>query len=75
MDAILRFFRRLWLSIRRERFHGELAEEMAFHREQAEKNLRADGMSADAAHFTALRQFGNVTRVKEQSHEAVGTRV
>jgi len=32
-------------------------------------------MSEDAAHFTALRQFGDVTRVKEQSHEAVGTRV
>ncbi|HYL09494.1 MAG TPA: ABC transporter permease [Candidatus Acidoferrales bacterium] len=72
MDAILRFFRKLWLLIRRERFHDELAEEMAFHREQVEKEFCAEGMSSEAARYAALRQFGNATRIKEQSHEMVG---
>jgi len=40
MDFIPRFFRKLWIFIRREKFRGELAEEMAFHREQTEKEMR-----------------------------------
>ena len=42
MDALLRLFRKLWLLIRREQFDRELAEEMAFHREEAEKSLEAE---------------------------------
>jgi RimJ/RimL family protein N-acetyltransferase len=40
MDFIPRFFRKLWIFIRREKFRGELAEEMAFHREQTEKDFQ-----------------------------------
>ena len=56
----------------RDRFGSELDEEMSFHREQAEKDLIANGMSPQEARFAASREFGNATRLKEQSHEVVG---
>jgi putative ABC transport system permease protein len=65
------FLRKLFFLLRREKFHDELAEEMTFHREQAEKRLVADGMNPEAAHDAAARQFGNATLLKERSHEAV----
>jgi len=71
MDSILRFFRRACFFLRREQFNDDLAEEMAFHREQTEKQFQADGLSPEAAHYAAARQFGNAVRLKEQSHEAV----
>src|SRR4051812_17438833 len=74
METILLFFRKIWILIRREGFNDDLAEEMAFHREQAEKRLIADGMETEAARFAASRQFGNAVRLKERSHEAVGFR-
>ena len=66
-----RLFRRLWLFVRRDQFHRELEEEMAFHREQSEKELRSEGMAAEAARHTAMRGFGNDLRLREQSHETV----
>jgi predicted permease len=57
---------------RRKRFRSELEEEMAFHRTQLESELIAGGMAARAARSAAMRQFGNSTRIQEQSHEAVG---
>jgi putative ABC transport system permease protein len=71
MDSILRFFRRAWFFFRREQFNDGLVEEMAFHLEQTEKQLQAEGMSPEAARFAAARQFGNAIRLKERSHEAV----
>lgn len=55
----------------RMRFDRELDEEMAFHREQIEEDLRDRGMSAEEAHYAAMRQFGNSTKMKERSHEAM----
>ncbi|MCU1323943.1 MAG: Macrolide-specific ABC-type efflux carrier [Acidobacteriaceae bacterium] len=75
MDSITRFFKKLALLVRREKFHSELEEEMRFHREQKEKDLRDEGMAPEAAHRAAMRQFGNGTRLKEQSHEVVGFRL
>ena len=72
MNSFPRFFRKLSLLFARKRFRGELDEEMAFHREQAERELVASGMDAEAARYAAIRQFGNATRVKEKSHEEVG---
>ena len=45
MDSIFRFFRKLGILLRREQFSSGLEEEMAFHHEQREKELRAEGMS------------------------------
>src|SRR5277367_6155412 len=71
MDAILRFFRKLGFLLRRDKFNNELEEEMAWHREQQEKELQSDGMTPDAARHAVKRQFGNETRIKEQSREVV----
>jgi macrolide transport system ATP-binding/permease protein len=72
MNAITRFFKKTGMLIRRQRFNSELDEEMSFHREQKEKELREAGVAPDAAHHMAMREFGNSTRLKEQSHEVVG---
>jgi len=69
-----RFFRRLWMLIRRNRFRSELDEEMAFHRAQAQRDFVADGMTPKAARLAATRQFGNTMRLRESSHEIVGFR-
>ena len=55
----------------RDRFRTDLDEEMAFHREQVEKDLIADGMTPARAHTAAARQFGNATRLRDESHGVV----
>jgi len=74
MDAIGRFFKRFGMLLRREKFNSELEEEMSFHREQKEKELLESGVAPEAAHRAAMREFGNATRLKEQSYEVVGFR-
>jgi macrolide transport system ATP-binding/permease protein len=69
------WLRRLAVLLRRERYGGELDEEMAFHREQAEKEFVAGGMTPEEARFAAMRQFGNATRMRERSHEVMSLRV
>src|ERR1035441_4915349 len=64
--------RKLRFLFGRRRFRNELEEEMAFHREEAEQEFLAAGMSPGAAHYAAIRRFGNATRIKERSLEAVG---
>jgi predicted permease len=64
--------RKVALLFRRNRFRSELEEEMAYHREQAEQDLCKAGMSPEAAHYAAIRQVGNATRLREQSEQAVG---
>jgi predicted permease len=75
MDSIGRFLRKTWFLIRRRQFNSELDEEMAFHRSLAEKELTADGMGPEYARDVVRRQFGNDTRLKEESREAVGFRM
>src|ERR1700744_2935574 len=72
MNALVRFLKKMELLILRKRFSRELEEEMVFHREQVENQLRSDGMEPEAAQQAARRQFGNQTRLNEQSHEIVG---
>ena len=48
---------------------------MAFHRAAAEEEFVDEGMTPETARYAARRQFGNATRLKEQSHEVVGFRV
>jgi macrolide transport system ATP-binding/permease protein len=74
MATITRFFKKTGMLLRREKFNNELDEEMSFHREQKEKELRESGVAPDAAHHEAMREFGNTTRLKEQSYEVVGFR-
>ena len=74
MESLLRFGRKVRFLLSRERFNDDLAEEMAFHQDQTQRRLEADGMSPDAAKYAAARQFGNPVRLKERSHETVGFR-
>ena len=67
-----RFINKLGLLFSRNRYASDLDEEMAFHCEQAEKEFVADGMTAEAAHYAAMRRFGNAVRVRERSHEVIG---
>jgi putative ABC transport system permease protein len=74
MDAIVRFLKRLGILFTRERFRSDLDEEMAFHREQQEQALQAEGMTTEEAKYAAKRQFGNTARLKEESLDTVGFR-
>jgi predicted permease len=66
--------RKVKLFFGRDRFAGDLEEEMTFHREQLAKELAEGGMTPEAARTAAMRQFGNETRMRERSHEVVGFR-
>lgn len=74
MGAMSQFTKKLTLLIGRSRFRNELDEEMAFHRELAEKELEAGGMTREDARHAAMRRFGNAARLKERSNEVVGFR-
>jgi macrolide transport system ATP-binding/permease protein len=74
MDTIARFFTKAGMLFRRQKFNSELEEEMSFHRDQKEKELREAGVAPETAHHTAAREFGNPTRLKEQSYEVMGFR-
>ena len=65
---------REWLArlvdwMRRDRLDAELRQELEFHRAQLERDARADGRSAAAAAWSARRQLGNLTRVREEARE------
>jgi predicted permease len=71
MNLIARFVTKASILLRRKRFSSELDEEMEFHRQQAERDFIADGMTPETARYAAMRQFGNAARLKERSHEVV----
>jgi macrolide transport system ATP-binding/permease protein len=72
MDMIARFFKKFGLLLRRERFNRDLDEEMSFHRELKEEELREAGVDPKLAHHAAAREFGNPTHLREQSFEVIG---
>jgi predicted permease len=71
MDSFQRLYRKFQLLFRRKRFADELDEEMAFHRDASATRYEAEGMNADDARYSAQRQFGNSTLLREQSYETV----
>ena len=72
MTPLGHLLRKLRILVRRDEFNRELEEEMAFHRGETEKDLRADGMASKDARHAANRQFGNEARLRDQSQETVG---
>ncbi|HUN85441.1 MAG TPA: ABC transporter permease [Terracidiphilus sp.] len=74
MNAVRRFSQRISILMGRGKFRSELDEEMVFHREQTEREFMNEGMTPEEARYAAMRQFGNATRLREQSQEAVGFR-
>jgi len=75
MSMIRAFANKISILFGRDRFRSELDEEMAFHREQAEREFLAGGMTPESARYAAMRQFGNPTRLREESHAVVGFRL
>jgi hypothetical protein len=73
MDWLARIVRKLRLLASREKFNRELQEEMTFHRDQRERELIANGVPADEAHFAARRQFGNDTLLRDDSTRITGS--
>lgn len=55
--------------IRRPRLERELAEELRFHQQRAERDAAADGASADESPWVARRRFGNRTQVVEDARD------
>jgi macrolide transport system ATP-binding/permease protein len=74
MSALDRLLRKLAVLFRRQSFDRDLQEEMTFHQEQAAKEFEAGGIDPEAAHYAAIRQFGNATLLQERSHEVVAFR-
>jgi len=72
VNLVRRLASRISILFQRNRFRDDLDEEMAFHREQAERELVTEGMTPEEARYAAMRRFGNVTRVQEKTHEVVG---
>jgi len=61
--------RRLAVLLNRDRFDRDLEQEMQSHLEmQVEENLH-NGMAAEEARYSAERQFGNVTLLRETSRQ------
>jgi macrolide transport system ATP-binding/permease protein len=74
VNRLVRFFNRIPFLFGRKQFYDELDEEMAFHRSEAERELRSGGVSAEYARRSAAVRFGNTTRLREQSQEIIGFR-
>jgi hypothetical protein len=60
-----------WLKQLRSRrqIYGELSEEIQAHLDEKVEELVADGISKEEAKQIALREFGNVGLVQEESHD------
>jgi hypothetical protein len=55
--------------MRRKRMLQQLDEDIREHLDRETQDNIDRGMSPEDAHYAALRRFGNVARVKEQTHE------
>jgi putative ABC transport system permease protein len=71
----MKFFHRLRTQFRKKELDKDLSEELAFHiQKETEENIAA-GMSAEDAHYAALRKFGGLEQVKEECRDAWGVRL
>src|SRR5215470_7410585 len=66
---------RLWALFFKPRMETELDEEVRFHLEREIEENIARGMSPEEARLAALRSFGGVERVKEESRDVSSIRL
>src|ERR1700691_3440087 len=66
------FLRRVWYVIRQRRRTADLAEEMAFHRDMKQRELREHGADSRAARFGARRALGSTALAYDQSRDVWG---
>src|ERR1700685_1901667 len=64
--------RRLDMLLHRGRFQRELDEEMRLHLELRRQQQIASGLTSEAARRSAMRRFGNTTRMHERSRAVWG---
>jgi putative ABC transport system permease protein len=64
----MRLLRRLAYLLNRRRRDQEIADEIAFHRELAEREHRAAGLAREDACRATNRQMGNTTLAREAAH-------
>ena len=64
----LRFF------VNRQKFEGDLEQEIRFHKELRQREYQNSGIDQDSARYAAQRLFGNDTLLKEVSREMWGWR-
>jgi putative ABC transport system permease protein len=62
-------FNRLVDWLRRDRLERELADELRFHREHAERDARSAGLTPVEASYAAQRRFGNTTIAVEEARD------
>src|SRR5215216_3558923 len=65
---------RLRALLRKAQMERELEDELRFHLEKEVEQNMARGMNAEEARLAALRSFGGVERVKEESRDVRGVR-
>jgi putative ABC transport system permease protein len=63
---------RILMLISRSAFDTDLQEEMRLHRELREQEEVERGLSAEEAHYAALRRFGNALILREESRDMWG---
>ena len=56
----MKFFHRLRTQFRKQELDKDLSDEIAFHIEQETEENLAAGMSAEEAHYSAMRKFGGM---------------
>jgi putative ABC transport system permease protein len=61
--------RRVWQLVRLRRFDDELADEMAFHRAMAQRDLEGRGVDPAEAALAARRAFGSAALATDQSRD------
>ena len=74
MAALRYLFRRIRALVRAERVHAEIEAELDFHIDMRTQENVARGMAPDEARCEAERQFGRVSRIKEQGYDVRGAR-
>ena len=72
METVTAFLRKMRILLRRRHFEREMAEELAFHQDQVESELREDGLPSEDARFAASRRLGNTAKINEELHDVVG---
>src|SRR5580692_9395781 len=68
------FLRRVWYAIRQRRRTADLAEEMAFHCDMKQRELRERGTDPSNARLEARRALGSTALAYDQSRDVWGWR-
>ncbi|HKS94902.1 MAG TPA: ABC transporter permease [Terriglobia bacterium] len=68
----MRWIHRLRSLFRRQQLNRDLTDELRFHVEMRTRENVAAGMSAEEARYAALRQFGNVVSLEDQTRDTWG---